>query len=146
MTRRTGTPWIKSKNAQLFGYMHRGGREGGSHVQRTHNNTIALLSSGEKGALCFTSKCPFPSANPDSRSCPDRRPISTSSASTLATKSSTSSYFGRTAWGVRGVICAPLSEVETPGERTGGLGISRKEFCGGGNGERLFRLRSREGI
>lgn len=151
MTKRTGTPWIKSsRETQLFGHMHHGGKRGGSHVQSTHNNAIALLSSSEKGALCLASIYPFSSANPGSarlRSYPDRRLISTSSASTPAT-SSTSAYLGRRprgVRGVRGVICTLLSEVETPGE-TAGLGISRGEGDGGGNGERLFRLRSREGM
>jgi hypothetical protein len=58
---------------------------------------------------------------------------------------------GRTTRGVRGVICTLSSDVETPGvetlgERRGCLGISRGEVCGGGKGERLFRLRSREGM
>ena len=80
------------------------------------------------------------------RSSPERRLISTSSASPLVKESIPSAYLGRTTWGVRGVICTLLSEVEMPGERTGDLGISRGEVCGGGNGERLFRLRSREGM
>lgn len=51
---------------------------------------------------------------------------------------------------MRGVICTLSSEVEMPGEmpgeRKGDLGISCGKFCGGVSGERLFRLRSREGM
>lgn len=132
----------------MFGHLDHSGKRGGSHVQSTHNNTIARLSSSEKGALGLASIYPFSSANPGParlRSYPDRRLISTSSASTPAA-SSTSAYLGRKARGVRGVICDLSSDVETLGERASDLGISREEFCGGGNGEWLFLLRSREGM
>ena len=111
---------------------------------------MALLSSSEMMvALCLSSEYQFPFVNPGSarlRSSTERRLISTSSTSPPTNESSTSTYLGRTTWGVRGVICTLSSEVEMPGERTGGLGISRGEFCWGDNGERLFRLRSREGM
>jgi hypothetical protein len=137
---------------QLFSHLHHWGRTGRSHAQRTHSNTIALLSSSEMmGAFCLSSKYPSPFANPCSarlRSSAERRLNSTSSTSRPTKDSSTSGYLGRTYRGVRGVICTLSREVETPGERRGDLliGISRVEFCGGGNGERLFRLRTREGM
>jgi hypothetical protein len=154
ITRRTGTPWIKSRKkrreAQLFGHLHHWGRRGRSHAQRTHSNTIALLSSREMmGAFCLSSEYPSPFVNPGSarlRSSTERRLISTSSASLPTNESSTSAYLGRAVRGVRGVICTLPREVEMPGERAGDLGISRGELCGGCNGERLFRLRSREGM
>jgi hypothetical protein len=134
----------------LFSHFHHWGKRGKSHTQRTHSNAIALLSSGEiMRALCLSFKYPFPFVNPTSarlRSSPERRLISTSSSSLPTNESSTSAYLGRKPRGVRGVICTLSSEVEMPGVRTGDLGISRGEFCKGGNGERLFRLRSREGM
>jgi hypothetical protein len=133
---------------QSLGHLHHWRRK--SHAQRTHSNTIALLSSSEMmGAFCLSPKYPSPFVNPDSarlRSSAERRLISTSSTSPSTNESSTSSYLGRAERGVRGVICTLPSEVEMPGERTGDLGISRGEFCVGGNGERLFRLRSRGGM
>ena len=127
--KRTGTPWMRSawKGWQCSRLTRKKGAE--SDVQRTHNNAIALLSSGERGALCLIPRCPFPSAKPGCarrRSSSARRFISTSSASTPPTKLSASAssrpYSGRTVRGVRGVIWTLSSEVEIPGERRGCLG------------------------